>query len=186
MEKKVLVVDVDETLLNIEPLFFLRRFRKDYQDYNGKLTNFPGIGKEYYIVPRPRAMEFLTIASLNFELVAFSVVGREITARKLEVLGFKPFFKKIYGKEDLANKKKSLEAISKDLDVPVSDIVAIDDVPEIFESGIVIPVKPFFMGKHGKYEHEEHEDNLLGAISQALNISQGIKNPDHNKLQGIF
>ena len=34
--KNILVLDVDETLLNIEPLSFLKIFKKNYKDYNGK------------------------------------------------------------------------------------------------------------------------------------------------------
>jgi hypothetical protein len=31
------------------------------------------------------------------------------------------------------------------------------------------------MGKNHEYEYQEHNDNLLGAISQALSIVQGIE-----------
>ena len=169
--KKVLVVDVDETLLNIEPLFFLKRFKKDYPSYDGELVNFSS--KRYYMVPRPRIREFLEKAR-NFDLIAFSVVNRDITIQKLEILGIKNFFVKIYGKEDLINKKKSLKMVSEDLNIPINNIIAIDDMPGIFmESSNIIPVKPFLMGKNDEYEYQEHDDNLLGAINQAL--KQGIK-----------
>lgn len=171
--KKVLVVDVDETLLNIEPLFFLKIFKKDYPSYNGELINLSNKG--YYIVPRPRIKEFLEKAK-DFDLVAFSVVNRDITTKKLKILGIKNFFVKIYGKEDLINKKKSLKMISDDLNIPINNIIAIDDMPDIFmESSNIIPVKPFLMGKNDEYEYQEHEDNLLGAVNQAL--KQGIKVP---------
>jgi len=174
--KKVLVVDIDETLLNIEPLFFLERFRKDYQKYKGKFVNFKDVKNKYYMVSRPRVKEFLETASLNFDLVAFSVVEREITTKKLEILGIKDCFIKIYGKEDLVGKKKSLKTISEDLNIPLNDIIAIDNDPNIFlEKSNVIPVKPFFMGKDNEYEFQEHKDNLLGAINHALNIRQDVK-----------
>lgn len=170
--KKVLVVDVDETLLNIEPLSFLKIFKKDYHSYNGELVNFSSKG--YYMVPRPRIKEFLEKAK-NFDLVAFSVVDRDITIQKLEILGIKNFFVKIYGKEDLINKKKSLKMISEDLNIPINNIIAIDDMPDIFmESFNIIPVKPFLIG-NDEYEYQKHDDNLLGAINQAL--KQGIKVP---------
>lgn len=174
--KKVLVVDIDETLLDIEPLFFLEKFRKDYADYKGQFVNFKNIKNEYYMVLRPKVKEFLRATSSNFDLVAFSVVEREITAQKLEILGIKDFFIKIYGKEDIINKKKSLKTISEDLSVPLSDIIAIDNDPNAFlEKANVIPVKPFFMGKNIEYEYEQHNDNLLGAANQALSIKQDIK-----------
>lgn len=174
--KKVLVVDIDETLLNIEPLFFLEGFRKDYPDYKGQFVNFKDIKNKYYMVSRPRVKEFLEAASLNFDLVAFSVVEREITTKKLEILGIKDCFIKVYGKEDLIDKKKSLKTISEDLKVPLNEIIAIDNDPNIFlEKSNVIPVKPFFMGKDNEYEYQEHGDNLLGAINQALNIRQAVK-----------
>jgi len=171
--KKVLILDVDETILNIEPIFFLKRFRKDYSNYNGKLVDF--IGREYYMVPRPRLKESLDIASSHFDLVAYSVINRDITTRKLEILGIKDYFIKIYGREDLIDKKKSLKKISEDLGVETNDIIAIDDTPDIFfEIANVIPVKPFLIGKDEEYEYQEHSDNLFGAINQAL-IRQSIK-----------
>lgn len=170
--KKVLVIDVDETLLNIEPLSFLKIFKKDYPNYKGKLVNFSN--KEYYMVPRPRINEFLD-KTRNFDLIAFSVVNRDITIQKLEILGIKNFFIKIYGKENLINKKKSLKMISGDLNIPINNIMAIDDTPNLFiENSNIIPVKPFLIG-NDEYEYQEHDDNLMGAINQAL--KQGIKVP---------
>ncbi|MDO8656899.1 MAG: NIF family HAD-type phosphatase, partial [Nanoarchaeota archaeon] len=157
----------------IEPIFFLRKFQKDHQKYDGKNAVF--FDKEYYIAPRPRVKEFLGLASLHFTLVAFSVVEKEITLQKLTMMGLEGFFLKVYGKENLIDNKKSLKIIGDDLGIPLQDITAIDDTPAIFmETSEIIPIKPFYIGKE-EYEYQEHQDNLMGALRQALRIPQAIE-----------
>lgn len=153
MDKKVLVLDVDETLLNIEPLFFLKRFKKDYQNYEGKLI----LGK-YYLSPRPNLIKFIQEAKRHFKLVAFSVANKEITMLKLDTLSILGDFVKVYGREDLVNGKKSLRKIAEDLSVEVNDIIAIDDTPELFlEQEKVIKIKPWFIG-------DKKDDGLLNLL----------------------
>ena len=158
--RKILVLDIDETLLNIEPLFFLKRFKKNYKDYEGKL-----IFEKYYLSPRPRVKKFIKKAAKHFDLVAFSVVSRKITKEKLEVLGIGKDFIKIYGKEDLIDKKKSLKKIANDLNINISDITAIDDMPELFlEQDNIIKIRPWFIG-------DSKEDNgLIDLFEQLLKL----------------
>lgn len=160
--KKVLVVDIDETILNIEPLFFLRRFKKNYEESNGKIITFPHSKTEYYISLRPGAKQFLEEAKKHFRLIAFSVVGREITKLKLSSLGICKQFEKIYGKEDLINRKKNLEKISKDFNVPIKEITAIDDNPRFFDiQDRVIGINPWFVGSKG------NPGELMASLEQA-------------------
>lgn len=155
--RKILVLDVDETLLNIEPLFFLDNFKKNYKDYEGKL-----IFDKYYISSRPKAKEFIAKAKNHFDLVAFSVVSRELTIKKLEALGLLNDFIKVYGKEDLINGKKSLKKIADELNVNVEDITAIDDSPEmLLEQENVIKIEPWFIGSN-------KEDNSLLTVFENI------------------
>jgi len=162
MNQKIFVIDVDETILNIEPLFFLRRFKKNYKEYNGKLIKFPHTKKEFYVSLRPGAKEFLKKAKKHFRLVAFSVAEREITMHKLNILGIDEEFEKVYGKEDLTNKQKCLGTVSKDFNVPISEIVAVDDNPRLFDfQDRVIEIIPWFIGS------ENNPNELLVTLEQA-------------------
>jgi len=148
-DEKVLVLDVDETLLNIERLSFLKIFKKNYKGYNGKL-----IFDKYYLSPRPKLNEFIERAKKHFKLVAFSVVNREITIEKLKAIGILDSFIKVYGKEDLENGKKSLKKVAKDLNT--NDIIGIDDLPESFlEQGRIIRIEPWAIGDN------KNDDALL-------------------------
>lgn len=157
--KKILVLDVDETILNIEPLSFLKIFKKDYEEYIGKL-----IFNKYYLSPRPKLNEFIKEVKKHFELVAFSIVNREITLKKLKELDILDCFIKVYGKEDLQNGKKSLKKIADDLDINIKDIIAIDDTPESFlEKEEVIKIKPWFIG-------DSKDDDCLLTTFKTLKI----------------
>ena len=172
----ILVIDVDETLLNIEPLFFLKNLRKNYNEYKGKLIQFNGYNKKYWLSPRPRVNEFLRKAKENFNLVAYSIVDKNITIEKLKHAGLHQHFIRVYGEQDLVNGKKSMEIVSKDLNVPLNSIVAIDDIPEMHDDITnVIPVRKWLIGHDESYEHKEKKDNLMGALEIAnkrLNESQ--------------
>lgn len=147
--KKILVIDIDETLLNIEPLFFLERFRKEYREYEGAM-----IFDKYYISPRPNSKEFLKKAKRHFEVIAFSVIEKEFTKHKLEKLGMLDCFSKIYGKESLIDGKKSISVIAKDLNRDIKDIIIVDDKPgQILEKDNVINISPWFIGSD-KYDNE--------------------------------
>ena len=169
--KKVLVLDVDETLLNLEPLFFLKTFKKNYKDFEGQTVTFPDAKHKYYLAPRPRLREFLTKAKKHFHLAAFSVVSKEITLEKLKLLGVDGEFARIYGEEDLNGKKKSLRKVAEDFNIPLASVIAIDNKPEAFiESNNIIKVKPWLIGGVEKYEYQERDDNLFGALSKALTV----------------
>lgn len=157
MAEKFLVLDVDETLLNIEPLFFLEKFKKNYKDYSGEL-----IFDKYYLSPRPGLDEFIREAKKHFKLIAFSVVSKDTTVRKLKAIGILDNFIKIYGKEDLQNGKKSLKKIADDLNISMNDIIAIDDIPESFlEQEKIIKINPWFIG-------DSKEDNALVTVFRDL------------------
>ena len=160
-DEKILVLDVDETLLNIEPLFFLERFKKNYTDYIGEL-----IFNKYYLSPRPNVNKFIEKAKKHFKLVAFSVINKEITIKKLKAIGILDNFIKIYGKEDLQDGKKSLKKIADDLNVNIDNITAIDDTPQIFlEQEKIIKIAPWFIGD------SKDDDSLLIAFQDALELN---------------
>ena len=160
-DRKVLILDVDETLLNMEPLFFLKKFKKNYKQYGGRL-----IFDKYYLSPRPKVSEFIKIAKKHFKLVAFSVAGREVTAEKLKAIGILKDFIKIYGKEDLYNGEKSLKKIADDLNISVDKIIAIDDVPESFlEQDNVVKIDPWFIGNN------KEDDSLLTVFEDVLKLN---------------
>jgi TFIIF-interacting CTD phosphatase-like protein len=173
MGDNILVLDVDETMLNMEPLSYLKIFKKNYADYEGITTEF--FGKGYYISPRPKLMECLSKARQFSRLVAFSIVHKEITEMKLNALGLKGFFTAIYGKEDLLNGKKSLKKISEDFGIDGNNIIAIDNDSSAYVENSVIKVKPFFIGCDHEYEFKDYPDNLFRAIRKASEIFQGIK-----------
>jgi len=140
--KKILVLDIDETLLNIEPLFFLKKFKKNYKTYKGK----PLLNK-YYLSPRPNLIKFLKKAKEKFQLIAFSIADKDITIKKLQTLNILNYFTKIYGKQDLENGKKSLKKVARDLNTNINNITAIDDTPEHFiEQENIIKIKPWYIG----------------------------------------
>lgn len=156
--ERVLVLDVDETLLNIERLSFLKLFKKNYKSYNGSL-----IFDKYYLGPRPRLKEFINNAKKHYKLVAFSVVSREITVEKLKAMGILDSFTKIYGKEDLENGKKSLRKVANDLNT--NNIIGIDDIPEIFiEQEEIIKIKPWYIG-------DSKDDDALSIIFKNLEFN---------------
>jgi len=155
--KKVLILDIDETLLNIEPLFFLEKFKKNYREYEGTM-----IFDKYYISPRPNAKEFLKKAKEHFEIIAFSVIDRKFTKQKLEKLGMLKCFSRIYGKESLIDGKKAISIIAKDLNRDIKDIKIIDDRPnQILEKDNVISISPWFIGSN-------KEDNELAKLFDIL------------------
>ena len=159
--KKVLVLDVDETLLNIEPLSFLRRFKKNYEEYEGSL-----IFSKYYISPRPNARAFLEAAKEHFELIAFSVVEKEFTKQKLEKLGLLDYFLGIYGKESLIDGKKILSVIANGLNKDIRDIMIIDDKPSLIkEQDNVIGISPWFIGS------DKEDNELMRILDRLLKIN---------------
>lgn len=167
------MIDVDETLLNIEPLFFLKKFHPNYVQHPGKAITF--YNREYYIAVRPKVHEFLQKASENFDLVAFSIVDKNTTTQKLTAIGLNGFFVKIYGQEDLIDNKKSLKIISNDFNISPEMLTAIDNTPDSFaERDNIIAIKPFYIGQE-EYEFQEHEDNLMGALKQALRKRQALE-----------
>lgn len=170
--KKVLVLDVDETLLNMQPLFFLEKFMKNYPEYEGQAVTFTGTVLKYYLARRPRLKEFFAEAGKRFRLVAFSVAGRDITLEKLGFLGVLDEFVKIYGEEDLLYDKKDLQKVADDLNVPLDYVVAIDDRPEVYtDAERVVRVRPWLIGGSREYERHVNEDNLFGAFVKALEMS---------------
>ena len=159
--KKVLVLDIDETLLNIEPLSFLRRFKKNYEEYEGSL-----IFNKYYISPRPNVRAFLEAAKEHFDLIAFSVVEKEFTKQKLEKLGILNFFSKIYGKESLVEGKKILNVIANDLNKDIKDIIIIDDKPNLIkEQNNVISISPWFIG------NDKEDNELMKVFNKFLKVN---------------
>ncbi len=158
MIKKVLVLDIDETLLNLEPLSFLEKFKKNYKEYEGAI-----IFDKYYISPRPDAKKFLESAEKHFELVAFSVADKELTREKLKKVGLLNYFSRIYGRESLIKGKKVLTKVSEDLNKDVNDIIIIDNEPHLIaEQNNVIGISSWFIGSDkGDNELMKVFDKLL-------------------------
>jgi len=154
--KNILVLDVDETLLNMEPLSFLEKLKKNYKEYKGQL-----IFERYYLSPRPNLNIFINKTKNKFSLIAFSVASREATIQKLKAIGILNSFIKVYGREDLQNKKKSLNLIAKDLNTNINSIIGIDDTPESFlEKERIIKISPWFIGD------DKNDESLLNIIKE--------------------
>lgn len=159
-DKRILVLDIDETLLNIEPLFFLERFRKNYKEYEGTM-----IFDKYYISPRPNVREFLKKAKEHFDIIAFSVIERKFTKQKLEKLGMLNCFSGIYGEESLIDGKKTINTIAKDLNREIKDIIIIDDKPsQILEKDNVIGISPWFIGSN------KEDNELIKLLDKLLKL----------------
>jgi len=149
--KKVLVIDVDETLLTIEPLFYLERFHRDYSKKEGVKVIF--LDKEYYLMPRPYVRFFLEKLRNDYNLVAWSIADREITRKKLELLGLDNYFTYLFGKQDLHNGKKSLRWLADFINIPLDALAAIDDNPKLYDiPRQVIPITSWLAGSHDDNE----------------------------------
>ncbi len=151
--KRVLVFDVDETLLNVERVSFLRMIKPHYKELGGKSVWIEK--KEYYISLRPKIKEILTELQGKFILVAYSLVSKQLTKEKLSYFDLNKYFFKIYGEEDLLNGRKSLTIIAKDLNMTKGDIIAVDDKPELYDDMTnIIKIQPWFIGNN-------EEDDLM-------------------------
>ena len=70
---------------------------------------------------------------------------------------------------DILDKKKDLQKVAEDFNVPLAHVIAIDDKPGAFtEASKVIKVKPWLIGGNVEYEYQNNEDNLLGAFAKTL------------------
>lgn len=159
--KKFIVLDIDETLLNIEPLSYIMKFKKNCMDNNGKLITF--FGKDYYASLRPNVTPFLRELSKKHLLIAFSTVEREVSKKKLQAFSLENYFVKIYGKEDMIDKRKSIQVICNDFNITKTDICVIDDNPQIYVPGeisSITKISPWFIGL---------EDNQLLPMADWLN-----------------
>ncbi|MBI3032029.1 HAD hydrolase-like protein [Candidatus Woesearchaeota archaeon] len=157
--KRVLVFDVDETLLNVERVSFLRMIKPNYKALEGKSLWIDQ--REYYISLRPKIKEVLAELREKFILVAYSLVSKKITIEKLVCFDLDSYFFKIYGEEDLLDGKKSLSIIAKDLNISKQNIIAVDDKPELYDDATnIIKIQPWFIG--------DNEKDYLRTISSSL------------------
>ena len=165
-----IVLGVDRTILNLEPVFFLRNFNRDLNKVSA--IKFQYLNKDYLLAARPRLTEFLENLSKSFILIAYSEMPKYITKAKLKMLGIQKYFKYVLGSECLIKNKKSTAKIAEGLNINPKEIIMIDSSNNCIDNNI-LKLKPFMIGKDINYEFEEHQDNLFGVlkiINQNLNV----------------
>ena len=109
-------------------------------------------------------------AKEQFDLVAYSTVEREYTKEKLAALQLLHFFARVFGREDLVNKKKSLKIIAENMNTDINNIILIDDKPDLVEEqNNVLTVLPWFIGGN-------KQDNALIKLLSKLNPAE-IRSP---------
>ncbi len=156
-----IVLGVDRTILNLEPVFFLRNFNRDLKNINA--IKFQYLNKDYLLAARPRLTEFLEKLSHDFIIVAYSEMPKYITKAKLKMLNINKYFRYILGSECLIKNKKAVEKVAECLSIDQKDIVMIDSSSSNNIDN-TIKIKPFMLGKDINYEFEDHPDNLFGVL----------------------
>ncbi len=156
-----ILLGVDKTILNLEPMFFLRNFNRNLTQINA--IKFKYIGKDYLLAARPRLNEFLEKLSRNFILIAYSDMPKYITKAKLRMLNISRYFRYVIGSECLVKNKKSTSKVAEVLSINQKDIIIIDHSSANC-NGEFIKLRPFMIGKDINYEFEEHQDNLSGVL----------------------
>ena len=174
-----LVLGVDKTILNLEPMFFLRNFSRDLKMVNG--IKFDYLNKEYLLAARPRVKEFLEKLSRDFILIAYSDMPKYITKAKLKMLNLNKYFKYVFGDESLVKGKKSVQIIASVLDIKPEEIIIVDNnlTNYIGVKQKLLKIKPFMIGKDLNYEFENHEDNLasvLKTLNETLAYNLDVNN----------
>jgi len=166
-----LMLGVDKTLLNLEPIFFLKNFKRDLNNVNG--IKFQYLGKDYLLAARPRIVDFLNEVSKDFILVAYSDMPKHITKAKLKMLNLNKYFKYVLGNECLVKNKKSIVKAAECLNVDPKEIIVIDNSSVNCIDKDFFKIKPFLIGRDVDYESEDHDDNLFG-ILRILNLSKVV------------
>ncbi len=157
-----IVLGVDKTILNLEPIFFLRNFSRDLNNINA--IKFRYIGKDYLLAARPRLNEFLEKLSRNFILIAYSDMPLYITKAKLKMLNLNKYFRYVLGSECLIKNKKSVTKVSEFLNINQKEMTMVDHSSANCINNF-LKLKPFMIGKNANYEFEEHNDNLFGVLN---------------------
>jgi|SRR3989344_272987 len=155
-----IVLGVDRTILNLEPVFFLRNFNRDLKNINA--IKFQYLNKDYLLAARPRLTEFLEKLSHDFIIVAYSEMPKYITKAKLKMLNINKYFRYVLGSECLIKNKKAVQKVAECLNINQKDIIMIDSSSQ--DNSDIIKIKPFMLGKDINYEFEEHSDNLFGVL----------------------
>ena len=155
-----IVLGVDRTILNLEPVFFLRNFNRDLKNINA--IKFQYLNKDYLLAARPRLTEFLEKLSHDFIIVAYSEMPKYITKAKLKMLNINKYFRYVLGSECLIKNKKAVQKVAECLNINQKDIIMIDSSSQ--NNSYIIKIKPFMLGKDINYEFEEHSDNLFGVL----------------------
>ena len=155
-----IVLGVDRTILNLEPVFFLRNFNRDLKSINA--IKFQYLNKDYLLAARPRLTEFLEKLSHDFIIVAYSEMPKYITKAKLKMLNINKYFRYVLGSECLIKNKKDVQKVAECLGINQKDILMIDSSSQ--DNSDILKIKPFMLGKDINYEFEEHSDNLFGVL----------------------
>ena len=177
--KGALVIDVDETLLTIERISYLKIFHKNYYKQKGKHIDF--FGKEHYIMPRPFVKKFLELLNKKFDLIAWSIIDSKITEEKLKILDLNKYFKRILGKDELIDNKKNLTWLSSGLKISLNDIAAIDDKPEFYDlPSSVIKISPWL-------PDGDIKDNELMKIINLIELKfSKVVSPELKKIENLI
>ena len=156
MKDKLLILDVDETLIHTEML--PKTFEVDYgADFTMDLND----DYLYHTFRRPYVIEFLRYAFDNFKVGIFTTATYDYVEQIMLNLGYdiKDFFF-VYDREYCNTKfnnmtrdrhwVKKLDRVRRSLDFPIEKMLIVDDKPEtaVENYGNLIAIKPFIQDQN--------------------------------------
>jgi TFIIF-interacting CTD phosphatase-like protein len=145
--KKLLILDIDETLVFVDNKYFFKPYKKLEPDFE-IFT--------YFGIKRPFLDQFLRDISKKYDLALWTSGSKEY-AEKINELIFKPLkikVKFIFSNEDLFKGQKDLDIVIDNFpEYSKKDILVIDDNKEYFTNDLtnLITIKKF----HGNQNDQE-------------------------------
>ena len=130
-DKKLLILDIDETLVFVDNKYFFKPYEELEPDFE--------IPPSYFGVKRPFLDQFLRDISKKYDLALWTSGSKEY-AEEINELIFKPLklkLKFIFSNEDLFKGQKDLDMVIDNFpEYSKNDIIAIDDNKEYFISDL--------------------------------------------------
>jgi carboxy-terminal domain RNA polymerase II polypeptide A small phosphatase len=152
MKDKLLILDVDETLIHTELNEYDCDFTMKFDD---------GDEYTYSTIKRPYLDQFLKYAFDNFQVGIFTTAKFVYVEKIMQNLGvdmssFKFIFDREYCNTKFNNQTreryliKSLDRVRRTIDFPLEKMLIVDDKPETASEnyGNLIQIKPFFYDKN--------------------------------------
>lgn len=146
--KKLLILDIDETLVFVDNKYFFKPYEKLEPDFE--------ILPSYFGVKRPFLDQFLRDINKKYDLALWTSGSKEY-AEEINELIFKPLkikLKFIFSNEDLFKSQKNLDIVIDYFpEYSKKDIIAVDDNKEYFINDLtnLITIKKF----HGNSNDQE-------------------------------